>query len=599
MKRIIIILLLFAATKVAGQTIGYLRFDTVMITKAGGTAELVLLNKTKDTVGILANPNGNGRTRFMRSRAINDSTIVVGPDTLVLKGYNTNTGTGYRWATDGSNEIKTFTPSFGLLLDSTINSGSITGQVDSFSVLTRGYGQYKIDSLAAELAGGGGNDNVNVGSGYRILIPGTQEIKTLFPKWGNSIDSTTNSDALTLGADSTHFSTIANRTKGLDSLSATLRSVINDTASAHRTKINQKIDSVRKRAGTDSVFFYRNGEEVFAFLDANNIYEGFLKNNNSDFGLGIFRFDGSGGIGTDVQVELLENSEHTPYLFGDHIETTATGFRLYIPTAKQVQFVVAHGDEIIGDRVVCGEKFNTDGPSISTYYNRGVAGLSFTGDGSGGLSGVSGWSVSYTPTTGRILLTHPTSVFGASGNSTTGQLEYYGPNPWRLERLTSGLSGHNMGWVILDNVYGTPIVDTLQTTDKFTIQSSLMMPQTFDNRTVNSTTVSLYAGGFANYWVFCAVQRDPLTPGPITGRSVTAGNTELTLDWDDVDNATEYEVERSTHAHYGFTNVYTGTASTFTDTGLTNGTTYYYRIRSTDGGTRHSAWWKAQGTPTN
>jgi hypothetical protein len=156
MKRLIIILLLFAATKVAGQTIGYLRFDTVMITKAGGTAELVLLNKTKDTVGILANPNGNGRTRFMRSRAINDSTIVVGPDTLVLKGYNTNTGTGYRWATDGSNEIKTFTPSFGLLLDSTINNGSITGQVDSFSVLTRGYGQYKIDSLAAELAGGGG-----------------------------------------------------------------------------------------------------------------------------------------------------------------------------------------------------------------------------------------------------------------------------------------------------------------------------------------------------------------------------------------------------------------------------------------------------------
>jgi hypothetical protein len=152
MKRLIIILLLFAATKVAGQTIGYLRFDTVMITKVGGTAELVLLNKTKDTVGILANPNGNGRTRFMRSRAINDSTIVVGPDTLVLKGYNTNTGTGYRWATDGSNEIKTFTPSFGLLLDSTINSGSITGQVDSFSVLTRGYGQYKIDSLAGEVS---------------------------------------------------------------------------------------------------------------------------------------------------------------------------------------------------------------------------------------------------------------------------------------------------------------------------------------------------------------------------------------------------------------------------------------------------------------
>lgn len=85
MKRLIIFLLLFAAIKVAGQTTGYLRFDTVMIHKVGGTAELVLMNKTKDTVGILTN-YGNGRTRFIKSRAINDSTIVVGLDTMIVRG---------------------------------------------------------------------------------------------------------------------------------------------------------------------------------------------------------------------------------------------------------------------------------------------------------------------------------------------------------------------------------------------------------------------------------------------------------------------------------------------------------------------------------
>lgn len=85
MKRLIIFLLLFAALKVAGQSIGHLRFDTVMIYKVGGTAELVLLNKTKDSLGVLTN-YGNGRTRFIKSRAINDSTIVVGLDTMTIRG---------------------------------------------------------------------------------------------------------------------------------------------------------------------------------------------------------------------------------------------------------------------------------------------------------------------------------------------------------------------------------------------------------------------------------------------------------------------------------------------------------------------------------
>jgi lysophospholipase L1-like esterase len=190
-----------------------------------------------DTVQVIVTPGETYYTIINSpyTEVIDDNTIVIGDDTLTVNGVlNTNTGSGYRFVIPSTQQIKTFTPSFGLLLDSTINSGSITGQVDSFSVLTRGYGQYKIDSLAGELTGGSGTDNANAGAGYRLLIPGTQEIKTLFPKWGNSIDSTTNSDALTLGADSTHFSTIANRTKGLDSLSAELRDVIADTASAIR-----------------------------------------------------------------------------------------------------------------------------------------------------------------------------------------------------------------------------------------------------------------------------------------------------------------------------------------------------------------------------
>jgi hypothetical protein len=91
MKRIIMFVLLFAALKVAGQTTGYLRFDTVKIMKQNGTCELYVINKTKDSLGLLTNVGG-GLTQFKRSRALNDSTIVVGNDTLTIHGVGGTSG---------------------------------------------------------------------------------------------------------------------------------------------------------------------------------------------------------------------------------------------------------------------------------------------------------------------------------------------------------------------------------------------------------------------------------------------------------------------------------------------------------------------------
>lgn len=47
------------------------------------------------------------------------------------------------------------------------------------------------------------NNNSNIGSGYRILLPGTQEIKTLNIGYGIILDSTTNSNGITITLDST------------------------------------------------------------------------------------------------------------------------------------------------------------------------------------------------------------------------------------------------------------------------------------------------------------------------------------------------------------------------------------------------------------
>ncbi len=69
----------------------------------------------------------------------------------------------------------------------------------------------------------------------------------------------------------------------------------------------------------------------------------------------------------------------------------------------------------------------------------------------------------------------------------------------------------------------------------------------------------------------------------VSGFTVTPGDAQNALSWGAVTNRTSYQVDRATDS--GFTTgvtlgIYTGTGTSFTDTGLTNGTTYYYRIKA-------------------
>lgn len=65
--------------------------------------------------------------------------------------------------------------------------------------------------------------------------------------------------------------------------------------------------------------------------------------------------------------------------------------------------------------------------------------------------------------------------------------------------------------------------------------------------------------------------------------TVTPGDGQNALSWGAVTNRTSYQVDRATDS--GFTTgvtlgIYTGTGTSYTDTGRTNGTTYYYRIKA-------------------
>jgi hypothetical protein len=67
----------------------------------------------------------------------------------------------------------------------------------------------------------------------------------------------------------------------------------------------------------------------------------------------------------------------------------------------------------------------------------------------------------------------------------------------------------------------------------------------------------------------------PLAP---TGLQATAGNTQISLSWTGSTGATSYNVKRSSTSSSGYAAISSPRAANYTDTGLTNGLTYYYVV---------------------
>lgn len=109
MKYFISILLLFAAFCVKGQSVYIIRADTTKLMKVGGYNELVILNRTKDSLGVMINA-GNGRTEFRRAKMLDSTHLIIGLDTLTLTGGgsgidSTKLQTAANGLTDSSHKV--------------------------------------------------------------------------------------------------------------------------------------------------------------------------------------------------------------------------------------------------------------------------------------------------------------------------------------------------------------------------------------------------------------------------------------------------------------------------------------------------------------
>jgi fibronectin type 3 domain-containing protein len=86
----------------------------------------------------------------------------------------------------------------------------------------------------------------------------------------------------------------------------------------------------------------------------------------------------------------------------------------------------------------------------------------------------------------------------------------------------------------------------------------------------------------------------PATP---TGLSAGAGNAQVALSWTASSGATGYHVKRATTSGGPYTQVGAPTSTSYTDTALTNGTTYYYVVSAIDSAGESADSAQASATP--
>ncbi|HET6384205.1 MAG TPA: fibronectin type III domain-containing protein, partial [Armatimonadota bacterium] len=90
-------------------------------------------------------------------------------------------------------------------------------------------------------------------------------------------------------------------------------------------------------------------------------------------------------------------------------------------------------------------------------------------------------------------------------------------------------------------------------------------------------------GESANSSQVSATPEPPAPPAP-TGLSATSGNKQIALSWTASTGAATYNVKRSTTNGGPYTTAGSATTTSYTDSGLTNGTTYYYVVSAVNAG---------------
>ena len=178
--------------------------------------------------------------------------------------------------------------------------------------------------------------------------------------------------------------------------------------------------------------------------------------------------------------------------------------------------------------------------------------------------------VAVTPGNGVTWQYRSSASGGTSWNNTSGPSAPYWVKLVRIGNTFTGYcSSDGVTWTqqgITTNIMSFTVYVGLALTSH---NSSSLGTATFDNVTVQPG------------W--------PVAPAAPAGLTATAGDGSVALNWSASATATNYFVKRSTVSGSGYTAIATNSNLTFTNTGLANGTLYYFVVSA----------WNSAGESTN
>ncbi|MDQ2873435.1 MAG: discoidin domain-containing protein [Actinomycetota bacterium] len=243
------------------------------------------------------------------------------------------------------------------------------------------------------------------------------------------------------------------------------------------------------------------------------------------------------------------------------------------------------GLEVNGTVITSTERFPITGSfetyqhsSLQVHLNAGVNSVSMLAVSDHGVSRVDELTV--TPATASVP-SGPTNLTVSPG-TTSATLH------WTASASGSPTSYNIYRGTISDGEATTPVGTVSGTTTSFT-DTGLTNGKTYFYNVAANNGVGVSPDSNEVSVIPAATGTAPPTP---TGLVATAGNGSVALTWAASAGATSYSIYRGTASGAeGTTPVGTATSGSFTDTGLTNGTTYYYTVTASNsaGSSAHSA----------